>query len=110
MEIASSNRAGKGGEVGMNGEFYAGGTFLPNTTLAKMAKGRKGTGKQEIAPFKWEVAPDGMRSLYTLFSAFVNIHTGEVVEQACRYYQRDAKVIAAQFSAWKNGILWIAVA
>ncbi len=31
----ASGRAQKGGELGMNGEFYAGGTFLPNTRLPK---------------------------------------------------------------------------
>lgn len=59
-------RATKGGETGMNGEFYAGGTFLPNTTLGKMQKRAKtsGTGKQEIAPYTWEVAPEGKVSIY----------------------------------------------
>lgn len=31
-----TKRAKRGGEVGINGEFYAGGTFLPSTTLGKM--------------------------------------------------------------------------
>lgn len=60
-------RATKGGETGMNGEFYAGGTFLPNTTMGKMQKRAKvaATRKVEIAPRVWEVAPEGKRSIYT---------------------------------------------
>lgn len=30
-------RATKGGQIGMNGEYYNGGQFLPNTTLPKGA-------------------------------------------------------------------------
>jgi hypothetical protein len=36
-KMATATRAKAGGEVGMNGEFYAGGTFLPNTKLGKMS-------------------------------------------------------------------------
>ena len=36
----AATRAKAGGEVGMNGEFYAGGTFLPNTKLGKMARSK----------------------------------------------------------------------
>lgn len=36
----TKTRAKRGGEVGMNGEFYAGGTFLPNTKLGKMSSSR----------------------------------------------------------------------
>jgi hypothetical protein len=31
------NRAKKGGEIGMNGEFYKGGLFLPSTQLPKQS-------------------------------------------------------------------------
>ncbi len=36
----TQNRAKRGGEFGKNGEFYCGGTFLPSTTLPKMATSR----------------------------------------------------------------------
>jgi hypothetical protein len=36
--MTTATRAKVGGEVGMNGEFYAGGTFLPNTKLGKMSR------------------------------------------------------------------------
>jgi hypothetical protein len=38
--MTTQQRAKKGGEIGKNGEHYAGGTFLPNTTLTKMSKSR----------------------------------------------------------------------
>jgi hypothetical protein len=40
MTMTSQKRAKQGGETGKNGEFYAGGTFLPSTTLTKMSTGR----------------------------------------------------------------------
>ena len=47
-------RAPKGGKLGINGEFYEGGKFLPQTDKAKNQKKRKAyTGKQNIAPYKW---------------------------------------------------------
>lgn len=59
-------RAIKGGEIGMNGEHYEGGQFLPNTTLGKMQKSSKASGgrKVEIAPYTWEVAPEGKKGIY----------------------------------------------
>lgn len=55
----AQQRASKGGEIGMNGEFYAGGTFLPNTELGKLPATAKATAsrKREIAPYKWEMEP-----------------------------------------------------
>ena len=69
----AQGRARKGGETGPNGEFYECGKFLPSTEMPKRTgSARKtGTGKQEIAPYKWEVAPaemDNPRSLYVLLA------------------------------------------
>ena len=63
----ASGRAKVGGEIGMNGQFYAGGTFLPSTTMGKMMQGNKarsGSGKVEIEPYVWQVAPEGKKSLW----------------------------------------------
>jgi hypothetical protein len=38
--MTTATRAKVGGEVGINGEFYAGGTFLPNTKLGKMSRSK----------------------------------------------------------------------
>lgn len=59
------NRAQKGGEIGANGERYAGGTFLPRTRLPKRgAAAGRGTGRVLIAPGVFGVAPDGMRAIF----------------------------------------------
>jgi hypothetical protein len=38
MTMTTATRAPKGGTTGMNGEQYAGGCFLPTTTLSKMTR------------------------------------------------------------------------
>jgi hypothetical protein len=64
MTMITVKRAKRGGEVGLNGEHYAGGTFLPNTKLGKMSRSyAKGIKKSQIEPFVW-VAAEGRKSLY----------------------------------------------
>ena len=60
----SQRRAKKGGEYGVNGEWYEGGTWIANTEKPKKPGSYKPTGRQEIAPFVWEKPEEGMRSLY----------------------------------------------
>jgi hypothetical protein len=102
-------RAKVGGETGMNGEQYAGGTFLPNTTLGKMGTGAKrtGGGKQMVAPYVWEIAPEGKKSLFATFREFVNLNTGEINGTAAAYYGRSVEDIANAYAAWKDGQRWI---
>ena len=66
-------RAKVGGEIGINGFWYDGGQFLPNTRLATMSKRASKevttytSRKQEIEPFVWECPPSiGVRSLWDL--------------------------------------------
>lgn len=54
MSVAQQ-RAKKGGEVGTNGEWYEGGKFLPTTEKPKGKKAKRGSGKQQVAPYIWEV-------------------------------------------------------
>jgi hypothetical protein len=69
--MATANRAKVGGEVGKNGEFYAGGTFLPNTTLTKMANTRKaGAGRVEVEPYVW-VAANGRKPILPLLKGVI---------------------------------------
>lgn len=62
-------QAPAGGTVGMNGEFYAGGQFLPNTELPKRPAQAKpkytGPRREMIAPYTWADRPEGMRSIYS---------------------------------------------
>lgn len=63
----SNGRAKRGGQIGINGHRYEGGQFLPSSKdrLPGSTPAAKATGKQEIAPFKWETPPaPGLRSLY----------------------------------------------
>lgn len=54
----SNGRAKVGGEIGVNGEFYAGGEFLPSTEMPSRSKDRKAaTRKQNVEAYRWEVAP-----------------------------------------------------
>jgi len=58
-------RAKKGGEVGVNGEWYEGGKFIANTDRPKGRPRRRGTGRMEIEPYKWEVPPaEGLVAIY----------------------------------------------
>ena len=69
-------RAKKGGETGLNGEWYDGGQFLPSSeSTVKGEHGRPSsetriTGKQEIAPYKWVVDPDGRRAIWPVVNGF----------------------------------------
>lgn len=64
----SQRRAKRGGEYGVNGEWYDGGKWIANTEAPKRAGSVKATGRQEIAPWVWEVPPEGKRSLYAAYS------------------------------------------
>ena len=63
-----NGQAKAGGEIGLNGEFYEGGQFLPSseTTVKGAQKPFISKGKKfEIAPYVWEAAPaDDMLSIY----------------------------------------------
>lgn len=65
-----------GGELGINGEWYEGGQFLPNyeTTIKGAVKATilMGT-KKEVAPYVWQAAPaDDMLSIYDRVGKFCN--------------------------------------
>ena len=61
----TQRRAAKGGEMGVNGEWYEGGKFIANTERPKRHGSDRPTGRQEVAPFQWEQPPfDGARSIY----------------------------------------------
>lgn len=68
--MTTKARAKIGGEYGANGEWYEGGKFL--NTVAENAKkhGSKPkvfVGKQQIAAYKWEVAPViGQRAIFSI--------------------------------------------
>jgi len=68
--------AKRGGEQGVNGEWYKGGQFLPNSayTVKGQQNGTKGQGKArkvEIAPYIWDVAPEGKCSIWAKVAGIV---------------------------------------
>jgi len=110
-----NTRAKVGGETGMNGQHYDGGQFLPNTTMGKKTKSKrsKGSGKQEIAPYVWEVAPEGKRSI---FAKYNTMWTWDVKGVSFKLfsglnpdYYSNAVLLEAQEAAklWNSGQRWI---
>ena len=60
----SNARATKGGQVGVNGEFYEGGKFLPSTKQPKRpGSARRGGGRCLIEPGVFADAPEGKGSV-----------------------------------------------
>jgi hypothetical protein len=110
---SGTNRAKAGGEIGVNGERYEGGQFLPSTTLPKQAptSRKAGTGKREIAPYVWEVAPEGKQSIYSRFSHLWQITDGKAAvidnAQALAYYKRSAEEVQAAADQWNAGERWM---
>jgi hypothetical protein len=116
--MTSKTRASKGGEVGMNGEFYNGGTFLPNTMLPKGATRPivTATRKMEVAPYTWEMQPTATaRTIWSLVGVTLNYNRQakrvEVTNnaQAIAYYGDKAQGYSLSELAemWNNGTRWI---
>lgn len=75
-----NGRAAAGGTVGLNGEFYKGGSFLPRTTLPKQgsAPGSTTSGRGWlIEPGVFDHPPmPGARSIFSSYSEFLNVADG----------------------------------
>ena len=112
-----TQRAIKGGEFGANGEWYEGGKFINTVPANKKREGSKssGTGKQEIAPYTWEVAPKGKRSLYRQFAGVFGkvvdgvavLRTDSQMEQTCRYMGVTLSEASELISRWNAGERWL---
>jgi hypothetical protein len=60
----ANGRASKGGQTGINGEFYEGGKFLPSTKQPKRHGSKpRGGGRCLIEPGVFAVAPEGKGSI-----------------------------------------------
>jgi len=116
----TQQRAKVGGEFGANGDWYEGGKFI-NTVpenSKKKGSGAKGTGKQEIAPYVWEVAPEGKRSLYRQFAgAFGKVINGVAILTdggngdrllaILKYMGKTHEQATDVINRWNNGERWI---
>lgn len=100
-------RASKGGQTGMNGEWYEGGQFLPNTQLTKMARPtRTGSGKVQVEPYVWVQARDGFRPIFGQFP-YHPAHHLAMRERVNPAYV-DVARLDALYSLWIAGERWIA--
>ena len=117
MATKTQKRASVGGEFGANGEWYDGGKFI--NTVEENAKGkakkRTATRKQEIAPYVWEVPPEGKWSLYVRFAGvFGNVWNGvailrtdEQLEATLEYYGKTLAQAKKMIDDWNAGVRWI---
>jgi hypothetical protein len=108
----SQKRAQIGGETGVNGEFYEGGKFLPSTEKPKGKPAKRGSGKQEIEPYKWEVAPEGMSSIYRrlagIYAKCVNgVMVPAINPQTLEYYGKTESEVMAMIERYNAGERWM---
>lgn len=111
--MTSQKRAKQGGEIGKNGEFYAGGTFLPSTTLTKMTRTvAKGSRKVQIQPYTW-VASEGRKSLFEAFAGVFGTVSREGVATltaspaTLAYYRTSRDEAQEMIDRYNNGERWL---
>jgi hypothetical protein len=77
-------RARAGGQCGCNGEFYAGGTFMPSTTRPKgVAAARRPAARRALVePGRLDVVPAGQTALFARLQAFVRVADGPALDSA----------------------------
>jgi hypothetical protein len=103
-------RATRGGQAGVNGEWYEGGKFLPTTEKPKGKKTR-GTGRQEIEPYVW-VAAEGRQSLYRQFAGlFGMVRDGvailKTIDQSLAYYRTTREQAQNMIDRYNVGERWL---
>lgn len=71
------SRAKVGGEVGANGEWYAGGQFIATTDKPKTGRRQSKSGRKvEVEPYVWQVAPEGMAPIYRCLRGLEFVRNG----------------------------------
>jgi hypothetical protein len=113
-------RAAKGGEYGLNGQFYNGGEFLPSsafTAKGEFSSNRKSQpwkpSKKEVAPYKWEVQPaEGAQSIYGIIAGvFGKVIDGKFQintnEKTLNYFHKTIEEVEELSARWNNGERWI---
>jgi hypothetical protein len=113
----ATGRAGAGGQIGMNGEHYDGGQFLPSSPFTVKGENKTtrqaGSRKVEIAPCVWEVAPEGKQTIFHLAGVVLKwkVFRTELEAtnnaQALNYYgytQQEAQALADRWNAGERYI------
>lgn len=94
VPLADQGRAPAGGTIGMNGEFYKGGTILPNTTLPKGSSttSTTGAGTQLVEPGVLAEPPEvGAIPVYGSRREFLVLQDGLMIADESK---KDAMVFA----------------
>lgn len=116
-------QAKAGGEIGINGEFYAGGQFMANSpdTMKGMqngAKAAKGVRKVQIEPYVWVEEREGFRPLFRRLGFHVTAQGGPARYNpdfngrvmGWKLTQEEIKADAERIiEAWNRGERWEAV-
>ena len=111
--MTAQNRAPIGGIVGLNGEFYEGGKFIPSTDRAKR-KGSKPSkaSKVEIEPYEWQLSREevGLSSIYSRVKQFCDksVTCVAVSDTALDYSQVSAEQVETYLSLYRQGYRFIA--
>lgn len=113
--MAGTKRANAGGEFGANGEWYEGGKFIntvPENRKREGAKLKRKPGKQEIAPYVWELPPEGMNSIYRRVAGIIGKCVNGVMvagynDQILKYVGMTAAEADALIARWNAGERWM---
>ena len=110
----TTKRAAKGGEVGANGEFYEGGKFINTVAANRKREGSRKPSlrKCEIAPYVWEMQPEGKLSLYKKFAGvFGRVEDGVAVlrcsQQTLNYFDVTIEHAQSLIDLWNTGVRWV---
>ena len=112
MITKSQQRAQVGGEIGKNGEEYKGGQFIATTEKPKTQPRQRGMGKVEVAPYTYETAPDGMRSIYRKVSEISKWKVWQTelefsaTPQQLAYAGLTEEIAEGLIEKWNNGERW----
>jgi hypothetical protein len=114
----AQKRAAVGGEFGANGEWYEGGKFI--NTVADNAKrqAKRSSRKEQVAPYKWEVVPEGMQSIFDfvasdycrLIDGKLTVRTDEYADNAFAYSKTSRAFVQSLCDRWNAGERWVRIA
>jgi len=114
------SQAKKGGQVGLNGEFYTGGQFLPSSErtekglLGTQTKTAKKPFMQEVAPFLREVKPEGMQSIFVIVSGKFGKYNHQTKQldyannkTAENYFNTKEEIVLKLIALYNSGQKWV---
>ena len=98
------------GEVGANGKAYNKGQFIAEQAeyFGSATKAKKGSGKQEIEAYVWEVPEDSeMKSIYRFIQGIYGcLKSGEINEQSIAFHGENVLKVQSLIARFQNGERW----